>query len=519
MRDRYYNMNARRSVPAINLKRIWKTYPGNAVAANKDISFEIYPGEIFSLVGENGTGKSTLMNILSGEINADKGSIFVGGKEVSFSCPADALNAGIGMIHQHPRIVQELSVLENIILGGLVRRGFRLINKKAEGARIKAIFNSIGLKLDLNLPASELTSSQEVWVSLAGLLYNNCSVYLLDESTSTMTDDEIGHLFAYIKTLADKGNSIVFISHKLKEVIKYSDRIAIMKNGQIPTIFQPYETSGDKLYGSMFSDMDSAPKVREPLPAGEEILKIVDYSYKSRKSNLIDRLTFSVKAGETLAITGQRESGLEIIEDMISGTVPVSGGELVFRGQKLKSARTYDLRALGMTFIPTARMGRGACLQAELWENLLITSRDAIHKGGLINEGAIFKETEARINSYQINGKPRTLMEHLSGGNIQKVIAARELTDDAKLVIFAEPSWGLDGHSKRLIYAKLEKIKRNGGAVIILTTDIEEALTQSDRVLVIFNRKPLGEYKTSELDSKRLGQLMFGITGTEGGDA
>lgn len=504
-------MKGQSTVPALRLKKISKTYAESNVTANKDITVDIFPGEIFSIIGENGTGKSTLLNIISGEILPDSGNFHVYGREVSFSNPGEAHAAGVGMVHQHPRIVPELTVMENILLGSAGKSIFRLINKKKEREQITGIFNRLGIEINPDLSASELTSSQEIWVSLAGVLYNKCSLILLDESTSTMTDDEIIHFFKVLKSLTKEKMTIVFISHKLKEIIKYSDRIGIMKNGSIVSVYQPFETSTADLYNTLFPNAEPQPKSEEIPAKGEVLYRLTGCSYKHKNTYLIKDLSFEVHSGETLAITGQRESGLELIEDLITGLLPMSSGIVEFSGLKLINPDIHKLRQLGMSFIPTSRINRGSCLDAELWENLLVTSRESIHSAGIIKEKEIMDLTLAKIKSYQIKGNPKSKMAHLSGGNIQKVIAARELADNCRIVVFSEPSWGLDGHSKRMLYAKIDRIKRNGGAVIILSTDIEEVLAQSEKVLVIHNRRPFGLYDTNELDSRELGKLMFGI--------
>ncbi|MBN1647687.1 MAG: ATP-binding cassette domain-containing protein [Spirochaetales bacterium] len=508
-------MSAQHTIPALKLKKISKTYTQSRVAANKDISVDIFPGEIFSIIGENGAGKSTLLNILSGEILPDSGTLYVSGRECVFANPGEAQKAGIGMVHQHPRIVPELSVLENILLGGVGQSFFRFFRKKAEKAHVEHIFSVLGITINVDTPGSELTSSQEIWVCLASLLYNKCPVLLLDECTSTMTDDEIIHFFTVLRTLTQNDTTVIFISHKLKEVIANSDRIAVMKNGTVSAVYQSYETSSDRLYSDLFPAVE-AGQARESADINTGVVfSISDATYRDRNTTLIKNLGFSVHRGETLAITGLRESGLEIIEDMICGLVPLSGGQIEFRGMALKKPDIHMLRSLGLAYIPTSRINRGSCLGAKLWENLLITSRSTIHHKGLVREKNVLAETERKIVSFQIKGTAESPLEHLSGGNIQKVIAARELNEESSLVVFSEPSWGLDAHSKRMMYAKLEKIKRNGGAAIILSTDMEEVLSQSDRVLVIHNRQPFGEYRTDSLDSHKLGKLMFGIRDEE----
>lgn len=497
------------SVPALKIKRVNKTYAVNKVTANKDIILDIFPGEIFSIVGENGTGKSTLLNIISGEILPDSGKISIFGKEVMFNNPGDAQKAGIGMVHQHPRIIPELTVLENILLGRNGQKTFRMLNMKKEREKINSIFSDFNITIDPDLPGSELTSSQEIWVVLTSLIFHNCKIILLDESTSTMTDEEIIHFFSVIKKLTDKKITIVYISHKLKEVITYSDRIGVMKNGSIQSIYHPYETSRNQLYKTLFPNIVNIKK--EEVETGEEVFRVENLSLKQKKSFLVNELSFHVNAGETLAITGLRESGLEVIEELISGLVPSDTGSISINKIIVKPVTIKNMRNAGMTYIPTARMTRGTCLEAELWENLLITSRESIHSKGIINKSAIITETIQQIKSFQIKGKPHSKMVYLSGGNIQKVIASRELRDRCRVMIFSEPSWGLDGSSRKMIYSKLNKLKKNGAAVIILSTDMEEVLSQSDRVVIIHNRKPFAEFKTNDLDSFTLGKLMFGI--------
>ena len=497
--------------PLLTMRGINKYFPENGVHANSNVDFNIYSGEIHSLIGENGTGKTTLMNILSGTIQPEKGEIILNGRIIAIKTPADALSAGIGMIHQHLQLIPDLSVWENIVLGAEPITKTGAIDKKSAIKKIQSICSLYGFKLNLFSKLSALSASERQHTALLVMLLLDIKILILDEPTSTFTDQEITLLFKIFKELSSNGKAIVFITHKLREVLHISDRITIMRNGRNIGEKLKNDTDEAALAGLMIGDEPVRKTYLERIKPGKVILEIRNLTCRIKEKELISEINFNVHMGETVAVTGIRENGLEILEDILSGMKKSTSGSVFFQGKNITNISPHLLRKNNIAFIPTDRMLRGASLSSTMAENLILLNYKKLHKWGLMKRDEIDHFTEKLRSHYNINGDANLPLTGLSGGNIQKVIVSRELSQQAGLVIFSEPAWGLDIRSRDFIYEKIIELKKKGTAILLISSDLDEVLNLADRVAVMYKGGLQAILKNKNLSRKDTGDYMLGI--------
>ena len=475
---------------AIECRQITKAF--GSVVANDKIDLTVRYGEIMALLGENGSGKTTLMNMLSGIYHPDAGSILVGGKEVSINSPVDSRNLGIGMIHQHFKLVDVFSAMDNIVLG---TKGKRL-GRKALREKIEALGQSFGLEIEPEKKVYDMSVSEKQTVEILKVLYRGAQILILDEPTAVLTPQETERLFKILRRMREQGCAIIIITHKLNEVLSISDRVTILRKGKsIETV----ETAGcdeKKLTELMVGRPISLNIERPEMEKRETILKIVDLTVdKSDGGVALDDISFEIKTGEILGVAGVAGSGQKELCETLTGLMDAKKGAILYRKENIIGKTPAEIIRLGisMSFVPEDRLGMGLVASMGMVDNMLLKS---------YSEG----------KGLFVDRKPASMM---SGGNVQKVLLGREIESSPQVLITAYPVRGLDINSSYLIYDLLNQQKKKGVAVVYIGEDLDVLLELSDRIMVLCHGKITGIVDAKKLTKEQLGLMM---TGTEAGE-
>lgn len=497
--------------PIIRMTGIVKQFPN--VVALKGVDFSVQHGEVHSLVGENGAGKSTLMNILYGVVQPDLGEIHVRGRKVSIHSARDAMNLGIGMVHQEFMLAPSMTVLENIILGFEPNR-HRVVDYDAARERVMALSQQYGLALrpDSRIVDNSVGEAQRVEIIKA--LYRGADVLILDEPTAVLTPQETEDLFKVIRSLKEHGKTVIFISHKLQEVMAISDRITVMRNGTVQGTLSVEEATKEKIATLMvgrevFLNIKAASHEH-----GEVVLDVWGLSAKGRRrlSDLKD-VSFQVRAGEILGITGVDGNGQSELVEVLTGLRRAERGEVRVAGTNITNLPPGEIRRRGVAHIPEDRNRSGLCADMSVAENLVATKllRPPLSKWGIVKRPAVWELAARLVNEYDIRpGNYRIPARNLSGGNRQKVVVAREVSEDAKLLIAAHPTRGVDIGSIEFIRSILLQQRDAGKAILLVSADLEEIMSLSDRIAVMFEGRIVGTLPASEADEQALGLMMAG---------
>lgn len=522
-----------RQKPLLQMRNITKIFPENGVAANRSVHFELNDGEIHALVGENGSGKSTLMHILAGMLPPDEGEIQFRGASRRFRSPFDAIGHGIGMVHQHAQYVREFSVLENIILGREPLNIWGGVDKKKAIRRVEELMKSYHLYVDLQQPAYRLSVEGIQKMALLSLLYEGVEILILDEPTILFEENQEDLLFSVLQRLRKEGHSIIFITHKLKEALAYSDRISVMRAGELVATYMTPDLDREMLTNLMVGGQaiirppaagpadtreerqTSEGKGKETPPSEAKsdkiILELKNASYRGARFPLLENVSFDVKAGETVAVTGIRENGLETLEQILAGFIRPDKGDIYYKGDSISGLSIGELRKKQIAYIPTERLVRGASLDSSVAENMIILNYRNFHSWGNLKREEIDHFAHHLKHQFDIKASTGDRLSGLSGGNIQKVIISRELYHSPDLLIFSEPSWGLDLAGRRFVMQKIDELTGFGSAVLIITSDIEEALESADRIVVMYRGVVSGIVSSRSSDKNEIGRLMLGI--------
>lgn len=492
------------------MKDIKKRFPG--VNANDGITFYAKKGEIVALLGENGAGKTTLMKILYGLYRKDSGDIFIKGKKVEINSPKDAINLGIGMVHQHFTLVNPFTVTENIILG-LESNKFTLDIKKAK-EKVLDYMKKYELYVDPDAKINELSVGEKQKVEILKVLFRNIDILILDEPTAVLTPQEVKELFKTLKILKDEGKTIIFISHKLDEVLEISDRIVILRNGKVSGERDPKNTNKKELASLMVGkevfDIFELSQTKQE----EIILKVENIKALSDRGHIaLKNLNFDVKRGEIVGLAGVSGNGQRELEEIISGVRFPLEGKIIYKGIDITYLTPKERINRGMGRIPEDRMEMGLVLDLPVFENLIIEYFDKkpLSKGAFLNYKEIFSYCENLINTYDIK-TPNQLVttKKLSGGNLQKCILARILSMNPDFVLASQPTRGLDVGATEFIHKKLIELREKGTGILLISEDLDEILNLSDRILVIYNGEIMGEIKRGELTREEIGLMMTG---------
>ena len=460
---------------SIILSDLTKEFPENGIKACNRISFSVKKGEILAIMGENGAGKSTLMHILSGFYRPDEGSLsFPGGGQV-------------GMIHQKPILAGNLTVWENIALGH--REKSLLIHPSQLISRINKIQSAYSLPLDLNRKAGELSSASIQRAELLECLLLNREILVFDEPSASLTDQQTEELMTLIRQLRREGKTILYITHKIQEVYSLADRIAIIRKGILKLIRPVDQLSPEEISASMIGTDKFRGNWKKEIKRisereGTPLLQLKGICYTEQGSRKLENIHTELYAGEILGVAGIRENGLVYLEDLITGAIRPDKGEILLKGREIPYLTPYRFRKHGISYIPADRLTRGASLDSTLGENLILLKKK-LSGSGRSYRSRLKEWTGNLISKGDISGHPDQPARTLSGGNIQKMILTRELHEAPALLIISEPSWGLDFNSREKLHRQILEVRKQGGSVLLLTTDIDELLLLSDRIAVL----------------------------------
>lgn len=498
----------------LEMQGITKQYPG--ILANDNINFILKKGEVHSLLGENGAGKSTLMNILYGLTFPDRGRILVHGKEAIIKSPLDAIKNGIGMVHQHFMLIERLTVLENIIIGTRPD-GFPFYNQNKCIGKVEKIINDFGFTIDPLSKVADLSVGEQQRVEIIKALYRGADILILDEPTAVLTPLEVVELFKLIKVLSSNGHGIVFISHKLDEVLENSQTISVLRQGKMIGTVSPDNVTKNELANFMVGREVIFDIPHEKYSGSEQkVLEVSNLTVRDKRNLCkVKGINLTINSGEILGVAGVDGNGQRELVEALTGLIPISDGEVRIENQLINGRNPDSIRKLGIAHIPEDRQRRGLVMDFRIDENLVLRGFDKkpFSSYGLLQYSRIVKNAEDQIKNYDIRpSDPSVKVKQMSGGNQQKVILARELQQNPKLIIAMQPTRGLDVGAIQYIQQKLLDARLNGVAILLVSTELEEVITLSDRIVVMNNGTIVGQLLRNEFDYEKIGLMMGGVT-------
>jgi ABC-type uncharacterized transport system ATPase subunit len=499
-------------VPMLEMQGITKRFPG--VIANDSVDLTVLPGQVHTLLGENGAGKSTLMKVLYGLNKPDEGRILFEGKEIQIASPTDAIEHGIGMIHQHFMLVPTLTVAENVALGLGGRHG--LSDMAPIKAKLKEISDHYGLYVNPDAYIWQLAVGERQRAEILKALYRDARLLVLDEPTAVLTPPEVQELFVTLRQMTADGKGLIFISHKLHEVMDLSDEITVLRDGKVSGHTRPSESTRESLAELMVGRPVVLTRTVPVTEKGEERLQIKNLNVTgNRGTTAVKNFSLTVRAGEVVGLAGVSGNGQRELADAIFGLRNVDSGEITVNGQPAAAANPKSVRAMGLSYVPEERMVDGAIGDFTVAENLLLVDYDKepYSKRGLLNRSAISEWCSKMVSSYGVKTPTiHTPTKSLSGGNIQKVVIAREFTCDADVLVVAQPTRGVDIGAAEYIHERLLEQRLNGAAILLISEDLDEVIQLSDRVIVVLEGEIMGEVDRADATPQSLGLLMSGVT-------
>ncbi|WP_442602175.1 ABC transporter ATP-binding protein [Paenibacillus sp. KN14-4R] len=505
--------------PVVELVGITKRFPG--IVANDSISLKLRKGEIHALLGENGAGKSTLMNVVFGLYQPDEGHIEMDGKKVLIDSPNKAIELGIGMVHQHFKLVQPFTVTENIVLGMEPKKGIK-IDYRTAAEKVRKLSEQYGLDIDPHAKIEDISVGMQQRVEIVKTLYRGADVLIFDEPTAVLTPQEIIKLMEIMKQLVSEGKSIILITHKLKEIMTIADTVTIIRRGKVIDSVKKLETNPQELAEKMVGRHVSFRTEKKPPSPKHTVLQVHDLSYKNHQGvNVLNGLSFEVKAGEILGIAGVDGNGQSQLIEALTGLRKVNSGEISLNGKNITNRTPRHISESGISHIPEDRHKHGLVLDFTVSENMVLDTYfyPQFTKNGMLDYKAIDKNAEKLVKQYDVR-TPSIYNEarSLSGGNQQKAIIAREIERNPDLVIAAQPTRGLDVGAIEFVHKQLIEQRDQGKAVLLISFELDEILNVSDRIAVIYEGKIVGEVLPQETTDQELGLMMAGSRRSEGGE-
>jgi general nucleoside transport system ATP-binding protein len=501
---------AEEAAKVLELRGITKAYPGTV--ANDHIDFDLRRREVHALLGENGAGKTTLMNILYGLAKPDEGEIILNGERITFSSPKDAIERGIGMVHQHFMLIPVMTVAENIVLGiEPSDKGF--LDYDAARVRVREIARRFGFQIDPDARIEDIGVGQQQRVEILKALYRNAGILILDEPTAVLTPQEATEFFGILETLTREGISIIFISHKLNEVLEIADRVTVLRRGKrIETV--PIQGATQETLARAMVGREVLLRVEKaPAQPGDVLLEIEGLQvFDDREIEKVRGVSMSVRAGEIVGIAGVDGNGQSELIDAITGLRKIERGKVRIAGKDLAHATARDVLDSGIGHIPEDRQRRGLVLQFSIAENIALHDfrKPPNARLGWLYPRRLIQKARTLIREFDVRGgRPETPASALSGGNQQKVILAREIDRDPKVLIAAQPTRGLDVGAIEVVHARLIAERNEGVGILLVSLELEEILSLSDRILVLFEGQIVGEYLPSVTEDE-LGIAMTG---------
>ncbi|MBN2047901.1 MAG: ABC transporter ATP-binding protein [Anaerolineaceae bacterium] len=499
-------------IPVLEARHITKQFPG--VLANDDVNIKLHKGEILTILGENGAGKSTLLNIIYGLYKPDQGEILVNGEPIEVSNTHDAINHGIGMVHQHFMLVPVFTVTENIILGSEVTKAKSVLDINEAREQVVELSKRYGLEVDPDALIEELPVGIQQRVEILKALYRDAKILILDEPTAVLTPQEVDELFKVVEELRRRGVSIIFISHKLKEVLHISDRITVMRRGRVVGSTTPQESDERDLASMMVGREVILTVEKAAAEPKQKVLEVSNLAVKGDQGNLaVKNINFDIRAGEILGIAGVQGNGQTEFVEALTGLRKVESGTVILNGEAMPFEKPRVLVEKGLSHVPEDRQKHGLVLPYTLVDNMVLcTYHQAPYAKGIVRqEEPMEKNARQLIKRFDVRTPSAGMSAAtLSGGNQQKVIVARELSRPVKLLVVNQPTRGLDVGSIEYIHSQIVKIRDEGAAVLLISAELDEIMGLSDRISVMYHGELVATLDVKDATREGLGLLMAG---------
>lgn len=496
----------------LQMRNINKSFPG--VTANRDIDFTLLKGEVHALLGENGAGKTTLMKILYGLYKPDSGEIYLHGRKTEINSPEQAIDKGIGMVHQHFMLIPPFTVLENIVLGQEPLRAMGMLDHTEALRKINQLSQELGFKIDPRVKVEDISVGLQQRVEILKALYREAEILILDEPTSVLTPQEVDELGLILRKLVAQGKSIIFITHKLKEVFRFADRITVIRQGQVINTVASHATDMPALAEMMVGRKVILELEKNPLALGKTILKTENlWGEDNRKLPAVKGITLEVRAGEILAVAGVDGNGQSELIEILTGLRPATDGRFFLEERELTGQPSKVILAAGVGHIPEDRQKRGLILDFSVQENLILENyRERVFcRYGMLKDnhcrdyaGRLIREFDIRTSGAEVAAGV------LSGGNQQKVVVAREIRRGPKLLIVAQPTRGLDIGAIEFVRRQLLEERDRGAAILLFSLELDEIMALADRIAVMYEGEIMGVLSREEATEEKLGLMMAG---------
>lgn len=508
-------------MPLLEMKHITKSFSG--VYANEDVSLSVEKSEIHALLGENGAGKTTLMNILFGIYQADSGEILFQEKPVKFKSPREAIGHGIGMVHQHFSLVRKMTVLDNMILGqkssGLV------VDRKSARENIRALAEKYGLFVNPDARVQDLSVGEQQRVEILKALYQNVSLLILDEPTGVLTPQETENFFDVLRRLKEEGYGIIIITHRLAEIMAISDKVTILRDGKLVGALVTAKSNPKELSAFMIGRQLSEERTVHKIPKNETALELRDVTLvkKHSKKMTLNHISLSIKKGEILGIAGVEGNGQKELSEVITGIRRASGGSISFLNQEICRCSVKERFNMGISYISDDRHQDSLVIDMTVTDNMILRNfgRPPFSKHGVLDYKKASEQAKQAMEKYKIkaSGKSgiKTLVKLMSGGNQQKVILAREISEQARLIVASQPTRGLDIGATEFVHQTLLKQRSEQKSVLLISADLDEILSLSDRIAVMSEGRIIGILDREDADVHKIGLLMGGVSKEEEG--
>jgi ABC-type uncharacterized transport system ATPase subunit len=497
----------------LETRDVTKRFPG--VLANDRVNLQLHRGEVLALLGENGAGKSTLMNIVYGLYHQDEGEVFIKGEQVELETPGDAIALGVGMVHQHFQLVQPMTVTENVMLGSEITRHGGWLNQREADRKVAELSEQYGLEVDPTALIEEIPVGVQQRVEIIKALYRDAEILILDEPTAVLTPQEIEDLFRIMRDLTAEGVSIIFITHKLKEVLAVADRIMVMRDGRVVGEARPEEATESSLASMMVGRDVLLIVMKDEARPTETVLSVEGLeAMDDRKHRALDGASFEVRAGEILGIAGVQGNGQTELVEVISGLRPTVSGRVTIDGRDVTNASPRAITEQGVAHIPENRHRYGMVGSISVADNLVLSTyyKAPFSSGIVIHEDAIKEHAAELVEEFDVR-TPSVVTSggSLSGGNQQKMVVAREFGRPIKLLIAAQPTRGIDVGSIEFIHSRIVQQRDAGVAVLLVSAELDEIMALSDRIAVMYHGQIIETLSAEDATREQLGLLMAGV--------
>jgi len=514
-KDATANTPTKQSQYAVEMKGIVKRFP--SVVANDHVDFNVKKAEIHALVGENGAGKTTLMNQLYGLYTPDEGSIYINGEKVSFKGPRDAIAKGIGMVHQHFMLVDNQTVAENVVLGSEPKNLSVFFNRAKSKAFVKELSNKYKLLVDVDANIEDISVGMQQRVEILKILYRGADILIFDEPTAVLTPQETDELFEVLRLLQKQGKTIIFITHKLNEVMAITQRVTVMRRGKVTGRVNTKETNPKELAEMMVGREVLLRVEKKPAKTGEKVLEIDNLKVRdNRNLPAVKGVSLHVKSGEILGIAGVAGNGQSELVEAIAGLRKAEEGKIKLLGEDLTDASPLEVRLKGLNHIPEDRLRRGLITDYPVYYNMILGKHESkpFSEEGFLNHDAIKKYARNLTEKFDVRpNNPEILAGTLSGGNQQKVIVARELDNQPqkpKIAVISQPTRGLDIGAIEFIHKTIISMRDEGIGILLISMELDEIFSLSDRIIVMYEGEIMGEVSPDEISREEIGLMMAG---------